>query len=110
MIYASDRMERRFQLFEKLALRSLLQQNDQDFRCIFLITKSFPQDYRERLEKLVAPLQGGIVMEKPFMPQYRAIRRRVMIHCVTQIFSISPVFGWMMMTCWIRILSVVLNG
>ena len=73
-IFAQERMERRFQFFENLALRSLLQQNDQDFSCIFLVSKSLPKEYRERLEDLVAPLQGGIVMERPFMPQYRAIR------------------------------------
>jgi hypothetical protein len=74
MIFDADRMERRFVLFEKLALRSLCAQTDQDFRCIFLISKSFPKHYRDRLEMLVSTLQGGVVMEKPFMPQFRAIR------------------------------------
>lgn len=73
-IFAEDRMERRFQFFEKLALRSLFHQNDSDFQCIFLISKNFPAEYRERLEALVAPLNGAIVMDRPFMPQYRAIR------------------------------------
>ena len=74
LIYDPARLERRFCLFEKLALRGLLQQTDQDFRCIFLITKTFPKEYRERLETLVAPLAGAEVMDKPFMPQFRAIR------------------------------------
>lgn len=74
MIFDADRMERRFNLFEKLTMRSLLAQTDQDFRCIFLISKSIPSEYRMRLEMLVAPLQGAVVMQKPFMPQFRAIR------------------------------------
>jgi len=73
-IFAPDRMERRFKFFETLAMRSLLHQNDQDFQCIFLISQSFPNEYRERLEALVAPLKGALVMDRPFSPQYRAIR------------------------------------
>ena len=43
MIYDTDRMERRFKLFEKLALPSLINQSDTDFQCIFLISKTFPK-------------------------------------------------------------------
>lgn len=74
MIFDADRMERRFALFEKLTMRSLLAQTDQSFRCIFLISKSFPSEYHQRLQTLVAPLHGAVVMEKPFLPQFRAIR------------------------------------
>lgn len=74
LIYDPVRMERRFQLFEHFALRSLKHQTDQDFRCIFLITKTFPQSYRDRLEALVADWPGAVVMPQPFMPQFRAIR------------------------------------
>ena len=73
-IFSPERLERRFAFFEKLALRSLLNQTDKDFRFIVLISKSFPSEYKERLEHLLAPLQGAVLMEKPFMPQYRAIR------------------------------------
>lgn len=74
MIYAPDRMERRFQLFEHFALRSLKQQTDQDFKCIFLITQTFPDAYRQRLLDLIGDWEPGIVMPKPFMPQFRAIK------------------------------------
>ena len=74
MIYAADRMERRFQLFEDFALRSLKYQTDQDFKCVFLITTAFPKHYRERLEDLVAGWPAGVIIDKPFMPQFRAIR------------------------------------
>lgn len=74
MIYAADRMERRFQLFEDFALRSLKYQSDQDFKIIFLITQSFPQTYKDRLNDLVSGWAPGEVVAKPFMPQFRAIR------------------------------------
>lgn len=74
MIYAADRMERRFRLFESFALRSLKQQTDQDFRCLFLISRGMPRAYRDRLNDLLAGWAPAQVIEKPFMPQFRAIR------------------------------------
>ncbi|MEM7440081.1 MAG: glycosyltransferase [Pseudomonadota bacterium] len=74
LIYAADRMERRFKLFEHFALKSLKQQTDQDFKCIFLITQTFPAEYRQRLEDLIGDWSPGIIIAKPFMPQFRAIR------------------------------------
>lgn len=74
MIYAPDRMERRFELFEDFALRSLKYQTDQDFKIIFLITQTFPTAYKERLLDLVSGWPSGVVVAKPFMPQFRAIR------------------------------------
>lgn len=74
MIYAADRMERRFQLFEDFALRSLKYQSDQDFKIIFLITQSFPQAFKDRLNDLVSGWAPAQVVAKPFMPQFRAIR------------------------------------
>lgn len=73
-VFAPDRIERRFKLFEALALRSLLGQSDQDFRCVFLISESFPQVYKDRLQDLVAPLAGSLVQERPMMPHFQAIR------------------------------------
>lgn len=74
MIYNEARMERRFELFENFALRSLKQQTDQDFKCIFLITKTMPKPMKDRLHDLVAGWAPAVVVEKPFMPQFRAIR------------------------------------
>ncbi len=74
MIYAPERMERRFRLFEDFALRSLKYQTDQDFKIVFLITQSMPQNYKDRLRDLVAGWAPGQVVAKPFMPQFRAIR------------------------------------
>lgn len=74
LIYDPDRMERRFALFENFALKSLKQQTDQNFKCIFLITQTFPDHYRRRLEDLIGDWEPGIIISKPFMPQFRAIR------------------------------------
>lgn len=73
-IFAPERLERRFKFFENLALQSLLNQTDQDFQFIVLISNAFPAEYRARLEELLSPLSGAIITDKPFMPQYRAIR------------------------------------
>ncbi|MEM6620120.1 MAG: glycosyltransferase, partial [Pseudomonadota bacterium] len=73
-IYDPARLERRFSLFEKLCLPGLKYQSDQDFKVIFLITQSFPRLWRDRLEEAVAGWAPGLVMAKPFMPQFRAIR------------------------------------
>ena len=75
LIYAPDRMERRFRLFEQLTLPSLLAQSDRDFQTIFLVGRGFPATALERLQALIKPLVGAHVVEQPPMPQYRAIRR-----------------------------------
>jgi hypothetical protein len=74
MIYAADRMERRFQLFEDFALRALKYQTDQNFKCIVLVTQTFPKPFRDRLEDLMAGWPAGQIVAKPFMPQFRAIK------------------------------------
>ena len=74
-LYAPDRMERRFRMFEKLALPSLLAQTDDDFRMVFLIGRSLPDLWRDRLTDLIAPLRGARVVALPSMPHYKAIRR-----------------------------------
>ena len=60
-----DRLERRFRMFQALALPSLLRQTDPGFRCIFLIGTGLDPLARQRLEDLVAPLPGAAVIALP---------------------------------------------
>lgn len=50
-LYAKERMETRFTLFEKLFLPSLKAQTDQDFTLIVITSTCMPEDYRKRLAK-----------------------------------------------------------
>jgi len=74
-LYDPDRLGRRFRLFERLALPSLLAQSDQDFRMIFLVGETFPGPCRDRLQDLVAPLKGARVIALPSLPHFMAMRR-----------------------------------
>ena len=53
-LYAPDRMETRFRLFEKLFLPSLRAQSDPDFRLYVLSSLKMPKPYRTRLAALCA--------------------------------------------------------
>lgn len=61
-LYAPDRLERRFRLFEALTLPSLLAQTDQDFTTAVVIGDDFPRDWRLRLEAKLRPLSGGRII------------------------------------------------
>ena len=54
-IFAPDRMELRFRLFENLCLPSLTRQSDPDFTCVVLTAETMPQPYLDRLRDLIAP-------------------------------------------------------
>jgi len=75
LLYDPARLERRFALFEALALASLLRQTDRDFTAIFLVGADFPVQYRQRLERLVAPLADPRIVALPPLPMFRATRR-----------------------------------
>ncbi|MEH7829564.1 glycosyltransferase [Gemmobacter denitrificans] len=74
-LYEDARLERRFHLFENLALPSLLAQSDQDFRMVFLVGQSLPSQWRDRLNDVIAPLKGARVVALASLPHYMAVRR-----------------------------------
>ncbi|WP_149140210.1 glycosyltransferase [Gemmobacter caeruleus] len=74
-LYDPARLERRFQLFEKLAMTALLAQSDGDFRMVFLIGRSLPAPWRDRLNDAIAPLKGARVAALAPMQHYLAIRK-----------------------------------
>lgn len=74
-LYDTARLERRFHLFENLALPSLLAQSDQDFRVIFLVGQSLAARWRDRLCDLITPLKGAQVVALAALPHYMAMRR-----------------------------------
>ncbi|MDK3018657.1 glycosyltransferase [Pseudodonghicola flavimaris] len=55
-IFAPERMELRFNLFEKLCLPSLVRQSDPEFDMVVLTAESMPPQYLERLLDLIEPL------------------------------------------------------
>lgn len=61
------RLEQREALFEKIALRSLADQSDPDFKLVVLSSKAMPKPYKKRLTELCADMIGerAHVMFKP---------------------------------------------
>ena len=75
MLYDPERLERRFALFEHLALHSLAFQDEGDFKVGILVGKSLPAAARDRLAALVEDFpQAQIISLKP-MVHYKAITR-----------------------------------
>lgn len=74
-LFDPARLERRFALFERLTLPSLLAQSDADFRMVFLIGRSLPDLWRDRLAAAIAPLRGARIVTLTSMPHYMAIKR-----------------------------------
>jgi hypothetical protein len=74
LLYDPARLERRFALFEALALPSLLRQTDPDFTAVFLIGKDFPAEARQRLARLTAPLANARIVALPPLPMFRATK------------------------------------
>lgn len=74
-LYDPDRLARRFHLFEQLTLPSLLAQQDDDFRTLFVIGDDLPAPWRDRLQDGVARLRGGRVLALPTMAHFQAMRR-----------------------------------
>lgn len=57
-LFAAERLELRFRLFETLCLPSLVQQSDPDFTALVLTAESLPEPWLSRLEALLAPLSN----------------------------------------------------
>lgn len=56
VLYARDRMETRFHLFENICLPSLRFQTDTDFKIMVLASQVMPEEYKRRLAALVADI------------------------------------------------------
>ena len=61
-LYTEERMARRFWSFERITLPSLLNQTDKTFLTVILTSPQMPRHHLERLEALIAPLQGASVL------------------------------------------------
>jgi len=63
-----QRLEQRESLFERIALRSLADQTDPEFKLILLSSAAMPQPYKTRLTQLCADMLGErahIIFEEP---------------------------------------------
>ena len=72
MLYDPARLDRRFALFERLALHSLALQDDQDFKVAVLIGDSFPDAARARLELDLVLSANAIASANTAAPSSRA--------------------------------------
>ncbi|UWR22951.1 putative rhamnosyl transferase [Sulfitobacter sp. S190] len=77
MLYDTDRLERRFALFEALALPSLRVQDDPDFKIGLLIGDDFPLWAHARLEKLIADLPQARLVALPPMQHFQAVKQAI---------------------------------
>ncbi|WP_424980171.1 glycosyltransferase [Leisingera sp. S232] len=73
-LYAPERMELRFRLFENLCLRSLTQQSDSSFRLIVLTSSEMPERYLERLLDLTEPFRNVYCHGVAPGPHYKQIK------------------------------------
>jgi len=77
-LYAQDRLEERFRLFETVTLPGLRDQTDGDFDFLVVIGESLPSPWRDRLYDLTADMpQVQIIAEKP--RRMRQIMREVLL-------------------------------
>tara|TARA_R110002124_G_scaffold117805_5_gene274898 strand:- start:514 stop:1326 length:813 start_codon:yes stop_codon:yes gene_type:complete len=75
MLYDPARLDRRFALFERLALHSLALQDDQDFKVAVLIGDSFPDAARARLEGLLADFAPAKIVALPPLKHIHAVKQ-----------------------------------
>jgi hypothetical protein len=74
-LYDPARLDRRFEFFERLALRSLRNQSDMNYKVGVLIGDSFPDAARARLEGLLADLPQAQIIALPELVHFHAIKR-----------------------------------
>lgn len=73
-LYDAERLERRFQLFEKMCLPSLRRQSDPDFICLVLTGENLPAPARARIKAHLATLADGRLITLPAKPHYGAMK------------------------------------
>ena len=64
-LYAPDRLDDRFRLFEAFTLPSLRAQTDQDFTFLIVVGQDFPSDRMARLKALTADLPQVVIQAHP---------------------------------------------
>lgn len=74
-LYAPERLERRFRLFEALTLPSLLAQTDQDFTTAVLIGADFPRTWHQRLQDVMRPLAGARIIPLPPLNNFKSTKK-----------------------------------
>ncbi len=75
-LYARERMEERFRIFESLTLPGLKAQTDENFRFLILIGECLPDEYQARLFDLTEDMPQAIIVPRPPMP-HRAMMQEV---------------------------------
>ena len=73
-LYEPARLERRFRLFEALALPSLAAQSDPDFTLVVLVGEDFPTHARMRMERLIDPFQDAHLVALPPYNNYKGTK------------------------------------
>lgn len=73
-LYAEERLEERFRLFETVALPCLKRQTDPDFDLIVVIGESLPRTARDRLEALLEDLPQAAITVQPPRPQREVMK------------------------------------
>lgn len=61
LLYSKERMEERFLFFENVCLPSVAEQVDNDFKFMIIASFRMPEEYRTRLEKVVAPYKNVVI-------------------------------------------------
>ncbi|KNG91977.1 putative rhamnosyl transferase [Pseudaestuariivita atlantica] len=79
-LYAEDRLEERFRLFEHVALPCLKHQTDPDFTLIVVIGDSFPARHRARLDAMLADLPQAVVEVHPPRPNRELMKELLNKH------------------------------
>ena len=74
VLYAPERLARRFKLFERLAFHTIALQDDTDFTCALLIGDSFPDKWRARLEDIVADFKPMQIVALAPMVHIQAVK------------------------------------
>ncbi len=80
LLFAADRMERRFELFEKITLACLADQSDKDFKLVLLTAMMMPDAYAKRLEEMCFDVLGKdrtIILARPPRMAGRVFREYV---------------------------------
>jgi len=78
-LYATERLNERFRLFETIALPCLKHQTDPDFELIIVVGDTLPADALARLHALISDLPQARIIAQPPRPQ-----REVMKEVLTQ--------------------------
>lgn len=74
-LFSPDRMELRLRVFERLCLRSIEKQSDQDFHLVVLTADALPEPYLKRLDHLVARLPNVTLLPVGPGNHYQMLRK-----------------------------------